>query len=112
MGLVAIAKYPNETANPNLLTRASFMELIEFERDILNGTYVEENFALCKPDPNRRRGRPSGRPAGAGKGKGEGGGKPKSKCPPKKSTESDDKTKTRKLNEEDSDSDEDYSDSE
>jgi hypothetical protein len=48
LSLIAIAKYPNETANPNLLTRASFMEMIALERDILNATFVEENFGLCK----------------------------------------------------------------
>jgi hypothetical protein len=107
MNLVAIAKYPNETANPNLLTRASFMELIAFEQDILNGTYVEENFGLCKPDPNRRRGRPGSRG-----GKGKGGGKPKSNCAPKKSTDTDDsKKKSRKLNEEQESESESESDS-
>jgi len=93
MALVAIAKYPNETANPNLLTRASFQELIDLEANVLNETYVEENFGLCKPDPNRKWGRPS---------KSKGTGKPK--CPPKKKADSSQSSrKSRVLNDEDSD---------
>jgi hypothetical protein len=38
---MVIAKYPNDTANPNLLTRASFQELIDLERLVLNETYLE-----------------------------------------------------------------------
>jgi hypothetical protein len=44
VSLMVIAKYPNDTANPNLLTRASFNELIELERQVLNETYLEMNF--------------------------------------------------------------------
>ena len=34
------AKYPNNTSNPNMLTRGSFQEMIDFESLVLNATSV------------------------------------------------------------------------
>jgi hypothetical protein len=41
MGIIGIAKYPNETSNPNILTRGTYQELIDFETEVLNGTWLE-----------------------------------------------------------------------
>ena len=44
MNIIGIAKYPNATDNPNILSRGTYQELIDFEVEVLNGTYLEQNF--------------------------------------------------------------------
>ena len=53
ISMIGIAKFPNTTENPNILTRATFQELIDFEQDVLNQTYLPMNWRM------KRRERPN-----------------------------------------------------